>query len=65
MCFIQCVEGYYIFLPMCAYPSVLLFVTPSLCTGNLQARILEWVAMPSSRGSSQANNGTHVSRSVS
>ena len=27
----------------------------------LQARILEWVAMPSSRGSSQPRDGTHVS----
>ena len=29
--------------------------------GILQARILEWVAMPSSRGSSQPRNRTHVS----
>ena len=29
--------------------------------GILQARILEWVAMPSSRGSSQPRDGTHVS----
>ena len=29
--------------------------------GILQARILEWVATPSSRGSSQPRNGTHVS----
>ena len=29
--------------------------------GILQARILEWVAMPSSRGSSQPRNQTHVS----
>ena len=28
----------------------------------LQARILEWVAMPSSRGSSQPRDGTQVSR---
>ena len=27
----------------------------------LQARILEWVAMPSSRGSSRLRNQTHVS----
>jgi len=27
----------------------------------LQARILEWVAMPSSRGSSQSRDQTHVS----
>ena len=30
-------------------------------SGILQARILEWVAMPSSRGSSRARNGTYVS----
>ena len=29
--------------------------------GMLQARILEWVAMPSSRGSSRPRDGTHVS----
>ena len=29
--------------------------------GSLQARILEWVAMPSSRGSSQPRDQTHVS----
>ena len=29
--------------------------------GVFQARILEWVAMPSSRGSSQARDQTHVS----
>ena len=29
----------------------------SLSMGILQARILEWVAMPSSRGSSQSNRG--------
>ena len=34
---------------------------PSSVHGNLQARILEWVAMPSSRGSSQPRNGTCVS----
>jgi len=32
----------------------------SVC-GILQARILEWVAMPSSRGSSQPRNRTHIS----
>ena len=30
-----------------------------LSMGILQARILEWVAMPSSRGSSQPRDGTH------
>ena len=29
--------------------------------GILQARILEWVAVPSSRGSSQPKDGTQVS----
>ena len=29
----------------------------------LQARILEWVAMPSSKGSSQPRDQTHISRS--
>ena len=29
--------------------------------GILQARILEWVAMPSSRGSSQPRDGTCIS----
>ena len=30
--------------------------------GILQARILEWVAVPFSRGSSQPGDGTQVSR---
>ena len=30
--------------------------------GILQARILEWVAVPFSRGSSQPRDGTQVSR---
>ena len=33
----------------------------SIVLGILQARILEWVAMPSSRGSSQPRNWTQVS----
>ena len=32
-----------------------------LCHGILQARILQWVAMPSSRGSSGPRGQTHVS----
>ena len=32
-----------------------------LVHGILQARILEWVAMPSSGGSSQSRNQTHIS----
>ena len=35
--------------------------TGSSVHGILQARILEWVAMPSSRGSSQCKDWTHVS----
>ena len=48
--------------------SVRLFATPwsithqaPLSMGILQARILEWIAMPSSRGSSQPRDGTQVS----
>ena len=47
---------------------VQIFVTPGTATcqaplsmGILQARILEWVAMPSSRGSSQPQDRTQVS----
>ena len=50
---------------------VQLFATPwtiarrtSLSMGILQARMLEWVAMPSSRGSSQPKNWTQVSHSA-
>ena len=54
----------------CAYSlsRVWLFVTPwtvtrqaSLSMGSLQARTLEWVSMPSSRGSSQPRDQTQVS----
>ena len=54
----------------CAWPlsHVHLFATPwtaasqtPLSIGILQARILEWAAMPSSRGSSQPRDGTQVS----
>ena len=50
------------------FSHVQLFVTPQtvahqapLSMGIVQARILEWVAMPSSRGSSPPRNQTHVS----
>ena len=33
--------------------------------GNLQARILEWVAIPFSRGSSQPRDQTQVSHTAS
>ena len=36
----------------------------SLSMGILQAKILEWVAMPSSRGSSQPRDWTQVSRTA-
>ena len=36
----------------------------SLFMGILQARILEWVAMPSSRGSFQSRDQTQVSRTA-
>ena len=35
--------------------------TGSSVHGILQARILEWIVMPFSRGSSQPRDGTHVS----
>ena len=51
---------------------VQLFVTPStaarqaaLSMGILQARILEWAAMPSSRASSQPRDQTQVSHIAS
>ena len=38
--------------------------TRLLCLGILQARILEWAAMPSSRGSSQPRDWTQVSHTA-
>ena len=53
---------------LCCFSDVSLFVTlwtvahhAPLSMGILQARILEWVAMPSSRGSSQPRDRTQVS----
>ena len=53
---------------MCVLSCVRLFVTPwnvarqaPLSMGILQARILVWVAIPSSRGSSQPRDRTQVS----
>ena len=53
---------------MQAFSHVQLFVTlwtvarqAPLSMGILQARTLEWVAVPSSRGSSQGRDRTHVS----
>ena len=51
----------------CCFSHVPLFATSwtvacqaPLSLGILQARILEWVAMPFSRGSSQPQNGTQI-----
>ena len=52
------------------FSCVQFFVTPSLCPpgssvhGILQARILEWIALPSSRGSSQPRDQTQISCSA-
>ena len=47
-------------LPFCRPPWTVAHQAP-LSMGNLQARILEWVVMPSSRGSSQPRDQTQVS----
>ena len=47
-------------LPLFASPWTVACQAP-LSMGILQARILEWVAVPSSRGSSQTRDGTQVS----
>ena len=49
-----------------SYSHVLLFVTPMDYTdhGTLQARILEWVAVPFSRGFSQPRDQTQVSHTA-
>ena len=61
---------FYPWLGICVHACVLsrfscvqLFVTLSafLCPGILQARILVWVAMPSSRGSCKPRDQTHIS----
>ena len=56
---------------LCAMPSRFSRVQPfrpmtcsppgSSVHGTLQARILQWIAVPSSRGSSQPRNRTHIS----
>ena len=48
---------------LCLTPCGLMDCSPqgSSVHGILQARILEWVAMPFSRGSSQPRDGTRVS----
>ena len=61
-------ESPHAYVQLTCFSRVQLFVTPwtvahqaPLSMGILQARILEWVAMPSSRGSSQPRNLTSVS----
>ena len=56
------------YCPCCVLSRVPLFVTPRtvahqapLSMRILQARILDWIAMPSSRGSSQPRDRTQVS----
>ena len=52
-------------VPCSALSHVWLFVTPRTAThqapGILQARILEWVAMPSFKGSSESRDNTYMS----
>ena len=64
MCVCVCVCVHACLVAQC----VQFFVTPGtvaqqplLSRGILQARIVEWVTMPSSRGSSQARDQTRVS----
>ena len=51
--------GKTIALPIQTFVGKVAFQSP-LSTGILQARLLEWVAMPSSRGSSQPRDHTQV-----
>ena len=60
-----------VLLCLCLLSHVQLFTTPRtiahhvpLSMGILQARILEWVAMPSSRGSSQPRHQIQISHIV-
>ena len=56
----------YLVVESCAMLCDLIDCSPPGCSvhGILQARILEWVAMPSSRGSSHPRNWTRVSCNV-
>ena len=62
-------SGMFLFFVLsCLLSHVRIFAIPwaetcqtPLTMGILQARILEWVAMPSSRGSSQSRDQTQVS----
>ena len=59
----QCYIGLWQWVKVKVAQSCLTLCNPMDCTvhGILQARILEWVAFPSSRGSSQPRNRTQVS----
>ena len=61
MCVCSCVLSHFSCLTLCN----LMDCSPpgSAIPGVFQARILEWVAMPSSRGSSWLRDRTHVSLS--
>ena len=48
-------------LDVCVLSRVQLFATPWIVHGILQARILEWVAVSFSRGSSQPRDRTQAS----
>ena len=52
---------YYAYCEVKVIQNVRLFSTPYLVHGILQVRILEWVAFPFSRGSSQSRDWTQVS----
>ena len=67
-CFFQLVCVCVCVCVYCHFSHVQLFATlwtiahqACLSSGTLQARILEWVAMPSSRGSSRPRGQTHTS----
>ena len=61
----QCRRAYVVCYFSCVWHCVMLWTVRGLpgssVHGILLARILQWVAIPSSRGSSQARNWTHVS----
>ena len=64
----QDLKPHRILMDACVRAQSCFFATPwTVCPpgssvhGILQAKILEWVAMPSSRGSSQPRDRTHIS----
>ena len=56
-----CVLNHFSRVQLCVAPWTL-WPTRLLCPWILQARVLEWVAVPSSRGSSQLKDPMRVSR---